>query len=106
MPFNEIFSENTLQYENLKKPYNMETLCVGDIVYIKPFYITEQSEVEWVNDAKILGFEYDYQISEMSNCDRYRVLVQFENSTKVESFLPHVFNIRTPNMDIRNGAES
>ena len=88
MPYNEIFSENTLQYDGEK------TLCIGDIVYMKPFYITDQSEVEWANDAKILGFEYDYQISEISNCDRYRVLVQFVNATKVESFLPHVFNKR------------
>lgn len=93
MPINEIVSKNTLQYDGEKN------LCVGDIVYMKPFYRTDQSEVEWANDAKILGFEYDYQISEMSNCDRYRVLVQFENGMKVESFLPQVFNIRTPNVE-------
>ena len=94
MPIKEIYSENTLQYDCHHK-----TLCVGDIVYMKPFYRTDQSEIEWANDAKILGFEYDYQISEISKCDRYRVLVQFENATKVESFLPFVFNIRTPNAE-------
>ena len=99
MPIKEIYSENTLQYDYYHDPKKI--LCVGDIVYMKPFYRTDQSEVEWANDAKILGFEYDYQISEISKCDRYRVLVQFENATKVESFLPFVFNIRTPKTDIQ-----
>ncbi len=90
--------KETLQYDGKK------TLCIGDIVYMKPRYITKEGGEAWVNDATICGFEYDHKLSKLTGCSRYRVLVQFENDTKVESFLPLVFKIRTPNMDIRNGA--
>ena len=93
-----LLGKETLQYDGKK------TLCIGDIVYMKPRYITKKDEKSWAKNGTILGFEYDYAMSKFTACSRYRVLVRFENDTKVESFLPLVFKIRTPNMDIRNGA--